>query len=280
MLSISVAFVLLTGFFIGIMTQTLYVINKNQRWLTLNSMVTVSQPSPLFLEYQLSISMSSLPISNDSGDIESTSAKTAQCTMEDVLADKDGFDSFFFHLRQEFSTEILVSMVEMTQFKESVYQYDKNELNHDDNWNPNMFLKYPINDMPKSDIVYDSMSDLGKKYEFYIKGIDDEIKAKRVEFIIRSYLLYVKYIKSDAEFQLNISFDTRSKLTQIMDSLGDWINYDEFDKMTNTEIMKYLYDIFDDCLQQMHTLLTNSFTRYQMSLLYEEFVRIWRQKRS
>ena len=50
--------------------------------------------------------------------------------------------------------------------------------------------------------------------------------------------------------------------------------------MTNAQILKYLYDIFDDCQQQMVSLLRYAFTRYQMSLLYEEFVKLWKQKKT
>ena len=311
------AFVFLTIFFVGVTTQTLYVIQKNKKWLNLSAFSSADKKdTPLYLQHQLSLSSGSLivitllcngsynitlkttitsGVSDRSEDLSGIQRELAtmhrvdsaekdtvsyeECSMEDVLADKDGFDSFFYHLRQEFSTEILLSLVEMTQFKEMVCDY-YHSLGHNNNWNPNMFIKYPKENIPKSYIVYASMKELGEKYEFYIKGIDNEFNARKVDIIIRSYLLYERYIKLNAEFEVNISWDKRKKLTAIMGDLGEWINYDKFDQMTDVEILKFLYDVFDDCQQQMDGLLRYAFTRYQMSLLYEEFFKLWKQKKT
>ena len=168
-------------------------------------------------------------------------------------------------------------ILEFTPFKESVYNYYKNELKlNDNNWDIDILLKYPLNsNFPQSYIVYGK---LNKEYEFYLNGIIDKFKRDKIEFLIRSYCLYEKYIKRNSEFEINIDYLTRNKLTKQINNIGNWIHNKKFDNMNINEILKYIYNIFDGCINQMKSLLRASYARYQDSSLYTEFIKLKKSK--
>merc|ERR1712176_1605718 len=173
-------------------------------------------------------------------------------------------------------------MGEMTQFKEKIYNFCvENELSVEvnDSWNCYEYLKYPLKSklIPKSQIVY---GDIDDKYEFYYNWItDDEIKKEKIKFIIRSYFLYQKYVSFGSEFEVNVSYASRSKLVSMMNDISSWISYEKFDKFSNIETFQFLFHIFDECMVQNRDLLKFSFNRYQRSVLYFEWIKLWKDEK-
>ena len=71
-------------------------------------------------------------------------------------------------------------------------------------------------------------------------------------------LLYLKYIKIGSEWEINIGYDERSRLMNIMHDENIWMN--ESKEFDNKEV---LYFIFDDCIETMTFLLGTVFSRFK-----------------
>ena len=95
------------------------------------------------------------------------------------------------------------------------------------------------NNVPKSSIIYDK------------SNINDYKSIKK-----KVYLLYKKYIDTDSELAVNISYDTRKYLNNIIGNSNMFINnieYNDFYKLKR---------IFDRVGFQLHKLILPSFNRF------------------
>merc|ERR1719295_2369200 len=97
----------------------------------------------------------------------------------DVIAERLGFDAFMGHLRQEFSMENLLAVVEMTQYKVRCTQIERAHGTAD---TPDRvadmsdeILKFP-SALPRSDIVYG-------EYGEYFDVEADEHRIKDLDYI-------------------------------------------------------------------------------------------------
>eukprot|EP01084_Bolivina_argentea_P229009 386633_1 len=281
-----------TVFIIGILVQTLFVLHKNANWLNIQNINENIDATTLGIEYELTKAKS---ISSEASPSPRVS-KLNQCDMDDVLSDKNGFNSFIFHLRKEFSTEILLSLLELTQFKESILYYYNNEFRNDmddiindgsiydmndqQKWDITQCIRWPKNSktFPRSVIVYDKFHE---QYERYCVS-DNQINYKISQLMVRAFLLQQKYVNQSAPFQINICYETRNKFANIMNDFDDWMlsngNNVEFKGLNNIKKLKYLYHIFDECMDEMSSLLRNSFLRYKQTILYDEFNKLWTHK--
>merc|ERR1719295_377770 len=202
--------------------------------------------------------------------ITRTSRTSTDLSMEEVLENKNIIQHFAAHLIENFCVESLLALIEFTQFKsyckehlgledvttpmhtdhpEHLSDLDIIAMNIEDNVDgvetneeeedKVRRIKFPEN-VPKSDIVY------SPKQSVDIKG-----------FRHRAYKLYEKYIATDTEFQISISYETRRAMEEKMSDYQKWMS--EENGIEGEE----LADIFDDAGREIMRLLESSKTRFR-----------------
>lgn len=297
--SISNYFLISTALFIIICMSSLWVIYKNKSSILINDMDDIINNKNKQKNIKLFSSISSA-ISSKTNSSEITNRD--DLTLIDVLRDEKFFDLFMDHLQCEFSIEIILSLIEFIQFQRSVYefartinafQYDENFIPIDDEWRIIYdFFHIPAT-IPKSSIVYGELkndeialckhlalnsSSINSNFMEEIQTNEDEndenndlmeiqendpeIERKKIEFLIRSYKLYEKYIKYGGELEINLSFKEKQKLIDLMDEYNKWVNQTIDD---NGKQLKLLFKLFEKSMEEMFTLLNYSFSRFKYS---------------
>eukprot|EP01084_Bolivina_argentea_P044193 81358_1 len=113
----------------------------------------------------------------------------------DVGKNEKIFDLFVQHLIQEFSLEIMLSLIEATQFMITVGDFAKTLDNYSENdWCLSFEAVYPMT-VPKSSILIDELGDSEMEK---CQNMDDDIKSNLMEFVIRCRKLFDKYVKYGA----------------------------------------------------------------------------------
>eukprot|EP01084_Bolivina_argentea_P249986 418663_1 len=151
--------------------------------------------------------------------------------LRNVLKDNDTLNLFMQHLLKSFSGECLLSFIEFTQFRS--YAITELNINETD-------IEYCVNisiadNVPQSHIVYGEHTSNDMLLSFKIKGLQ----------------LYNKYVKSGAEFEINLPYGTKCTLNEFFSNGNDYIN--ELD----------LIKIFDEAIIEMKRLLNYSKRRFQ-----------------
>eukprot|EP01084_Bolivina_argentea_P194742 334193_1 len=229
---------------------------------------------------------------------------TSNSNLLDILKNDRLFDEFMLHLMREFSLEVMLSLIEFSQFQRNVFEfaqtitafeYDDNFVPVDDEWRIKFdFFVYPTS-VPNSSIVYGPLgndeialckhlasnninkmemkieleSDDDKHYLNTKKDKDKEIdydtEIQKIEFLIRSHKLYSKYISVGSELEINLSFKHRNALIEQMSEFGTWVNLNnEHNKQLNI-----LFQLFEECMKEMYTLLNYSFSRFKTAWVNE-----------
>eukprot|EP01084_Bolivina_argentea_P239149 401956_1 len=176
-------------------------------------------------------------------------------SLRDTLKNEDLFESFMQHVTREWSTELLLSFIEITQLQNVIKQTYFN----DDN--TIQLQRYQIailenKAIPESYIVHTkSMIELLNKCE--INDIKEVEVEKDIEFKMKSYILYKKYIDDCSELQINISGKQKNKLQDCMD---------EIDMFIQLNIKKKeLFSIYTDVINELAKLLRYSYDRFTFS---------------
>lgn len=76
--------------------------------------------------------------------------------------------------------------------------------------------------------------------------------------------LYIKYIKTSSEYEINISYELRLSYRNLLENENQWLENKEYNDMVK------LRDMFDDCCVIMKRLITHSFTRFKQSKLFDK----------
>eukprot|EP01083_Nonionella_stella_P041537 112564_1 len=157
-------------------------------------------------------------------------------SIRDVMRESESLNAFMQYLLEEFSMECLLSVLEFEQFKAHLMDTLKVECTCSD------IAKIEFaDDVPLSDIVYKDVTGDGV-----------------LEFKIKAYHLYRKYIASSSEFAINISSRTKKILDGLMSNYDEWIASDEC-----TNAMD-LVKIFEGAQKEMMVLLKNSNSRFKL----------------
>merc|ERR1711933_189337 len=151
------------------------------------------------------------------------------------------------HLSREFSMECLLSYLEMAQYRDAVFSIMLDmKLVNDDEEIERLSKKLPFklpSSVPKSSIVYSRpFKNDDSRYAF-----GQRIKRKAI-------LLFNKYVRVGAEFEINIASRIRRDIHDLMSNV-QW-----FMDCNITE--KELLVIFDPCCMEMVTLMQDSFRRF------------------
>eukprot|EP01084_Bolivina_argentea_P018442 34335_1 len=167
--------------------------------------------------------------------------------LQNILQDSEEFNSFMRHLISEFSHEILMSYIEMQQYKMHVINVTGLDVNSikdfDFKEQHNIVLPESV---PKSDIVYNEEN----KFNYNVLQI---LKHK-------AYGLYIKYIRIGSQFEINLSYRQRVELTNLMEDYDLWMN----DNGSVNEME--LFQIWDGCIAEMISFMNHAKTRYLSSV--------------
>eukprot|EP01083_Nonionella_stella_P074210 201191_1 len=168
-------------------------------------------------------------------------------SLVETIQNKRFFSDFILFVSQEFSLEIVLSLIEMIQFQTLCKQ------NQTETCAPSTHYVLPLahsNIIPQSTIVYGS---LPSTYDSLITGDSNEgIKQLKV----RAYLLYQKYVERNSLFEVNISGPDRMDLIVKMDDIIHWMDDIECERND-------LCNLFAKVIEEQQTLLLSSFGRYK-----------------
>eukprot|EP01084_Bolivina_argentea_P148998 260372_1 len=204
----------------------------------------------------------------ESTDATRTKSNILSCVnLKYMLENETLFQAFLEHLNEEWSLELLLSLIEIVQFQQVIIEYiNDNNYSYEHIIN----INFP-NYVPESEIVFDS-----------IILLDGYTKWKEIKY--RACLLYIKYIKNESKYQVNLSYELRSRFDNLMENKDLWVNECEEEKSNNENNnqsdvdkqikfmikSKDLLNMFNEVSVEMIQLLEYSFNRYKHNLNEEE----------
>ena len=179
-------------------------------------------------------------------DADASRTDSKRTKLIDVLSDREGFDLFVVHLLKEFSTENVLAVVELTQYR-TYYQ--------DVDWG----LDYLLRDRPKQSQSL-RMSNGGNRLIQIPEHVprSEVIHDDELEMVDKVRYLVEKYIVEGARFQVNISGiqrqETMDKYQQLI--LGTMLE------------MEGQY-IFDSVRSSIMVLMGDSLRRFETTKEYK-----------
>eukprot|EP01084_Bolivina_argentea_P279832 478450_1 len=193
------------------------------------------------------------------GNIQNRKIKLSQ-----ILSHPKGFEMFVNHLTKEFACECLLSMCEMIQFQQSIYEllkdyyskcnnYDENKKQFDEMNSHKKSTFFSINfpnNVPLSEIVYNGFS------------VDNNIDII-TDYKIKAHKLYMKYMDYNSAFQINIPFKIRQNIGYKMRDYNSWI---ELKNVTMFDLLK----LFDKTCAEMYKLMLSSYDRFSLTHNYNK----------
>ena len=187
--------------------------------------------------------------------------------LKDILKHDQLFQSFMNVLSIELSNELLLALIELTQYYEYIHKYlrTNNVLIQSDINKPEPIMEsisFPDN-IPQSYIVHQKSSFNSQNPNTLNVNNDNtvscsspsriHINAFLKECKQKAYELYKKYITKGATLQVNISYKSRKKLDIIMKK-----------DMKGCDLNELLF-IFDDVCNEIYSLMNDSYQRFQCS---------------
>ena len=173
-------------------------------------------------------------------------SKSDIISIDMVLSSESSIHAFMIHLSKEYSMELLLSYIEITQFQ----QYIAEQMEPSQLKGAGIHLIVFPSNIPQSEIIE-------CKEEFTIQAESemdrDDIFINNAK--IKSHKLYNKYIKSGSEFEVNIPSEERYKLSNMLDKLDLLLSY-------NMNLVDLLL-LFEECKQEMKVLQTFSLSRFK-----------------
>eukprot|EP01083_Nonionella_stella_P067686 179194_1 len=243
----TILFVFMTVFCFWIYLFTIWVISKNAKWLNLQTNFRSFTNLHEMIQY-------------DNQDVQQMEH---ELSLNDVLLDKNGFQSLINDILKEYSLEIVLCQIEITQFQCLVLQH----MNSDEVPNGTIIqLAYPRDVVPQSTIVYGDLPDECNSILLPYKANDQ--KAIVYELKLRAWLIYQKYIQTGSAFEVNISSAMRYQFIAKMNDVHRWLEHD-MDKNVNQHCI-YLLSVFRSIMNEQYKLLGYSFSRYQKTAVYQK----------
>ena len=172
----------------------------------------------------------------------SASGPPSSCniTVEAIMSNETAICLFIQHLMREYSVEVMLAYIEFSQFQE--YLSDAMPLA--------TIIKMKTCDFPSciptSDII---KSDDGAK--------------------LKAHLLYMKYIASQSEYEINIASSERNRLFEIFEDLDHLLSEE------NTITDEELFFMFEPCKKAMIQLLQYSLSRMKLHPSYGRMAQIF-----
>ena len=120
--------------------------------------------------------------------------------LEDTLKDAELFQRFMQHLANEWSMELLLAFIELTQLQSAIkHEFGKSN-EYEMVFIPSQIAILENDDIPQSCFVYQNET------AGFIRYNDiDFANNKLMEYKVKSCIMYLKYVNSGAELEINIS---------------------------------------------------------------------------
>ena len=178
---------------------------------------------------------------------------SSQITMEQILSSKKPLNLFMNHISKEYSTECLLSYIEFSQFQQYLLQQMRHECE---------YLDKPI-------ILYDTPSDIPMSHIIVHDDDDNDEIINCAKMKARK--LYNKYIKFEADYEINIAGTLRHELEEKLSDKQKLLN--------NKDIgLKDLVKLFEKPRTEMLMLLNYSLARFKQTIDYGEILTFFGQK--
>jgi len=127
--------------------------------------------------------------------------------------------------------------------------------------------------IPSSSIVHSSIAEMNSnaKYQEVLDLFNDDAeKQKLVEFRLRAYEIYKKYVEVGSIFEINVSSRCRQTcICQLSDF--DAFVMENFSPSADADLLT-LFQLFGPSLYEMHQLLIYSFNRFRTNAAYDRLV--------
>merc|ERR1712129_268208 len=150
-------------------------------------------------------------------------------TLRETLRSEELFDAFMVQLFNEYCAECLLSVIELNQFKERLYE--ENE-------------RMDVEEEPME--LYKTLTQ-----SLIVYGVVDDYMAIAKQ-------LYKKYIRVGSEWEINIDFGNRKRYELLFENGSD-------DSLSVEE----MYELFDPCIGAMINLMGSAFGRFKKSKKYK-----------
>eukprot|EP00484_Ammonia_sp_Unknown_P001966 CAMPEP_0197024392 /NCGR_PEP_ID=MMETSP1384-20130603/4937_1 /TAXON_ID=29189 /ORGANISM="Ammonia sp." /LENGTH=483 /DNA_ID=CAMNT_0042452767 /DNA_START=112 /DNA_END=1563 /DNA_ORIENTATION=- len=246
-----VALLSVLGFAVAVYVQTWYIVQ------------VMTHPDNAKLFNLVEHSFHSNPAAEPDGVIRANSSSQLPALLRGVLSSETQFESFIRHTAKEWSMENLLSFIELTQLQQMI----KNTLfaDRDDDEVKLSSTQQALMEnasVPESYIVHHaSVSELMAENSVSLQSVnvaDVDVESKMVEFKLKSYLLYKKYIVSESQLQINISYEQRGALHALMRDA------DVFIAKANLNELE-VYKIYGDVVRELKNLLNQTYHRYTLA---------------
>jgi len=167
------------------------------------------------------------------------------------------------HLKKEFQDEILLSLIEFTQFRELVnHNLQKQRVDQNGDMPLQRALSVygyetiqlapgcPYSSILKNQVPFDIM----EKYQ------GSGVSAKILELQYKTHMLFMKYVSPGfAHYEINISYQLRKRLNQ---------DFGDMDRLVQNEKYRTLqaFDgVWSQCLEEQWKYCTNSISRFKQT---------------
>eukprot|EP01084_Bolivina_argentea_P318278 551930_1 len=171
--------------------------NQNVSEESITNSSNISQATP---STSTSITMVNTNINNKKMSIDDE--------MSNMLGSAELFDEFMNHLRNEFSSELLLCFCELVQFKNSIRNNDDEEMTMSKCQNAVLDCDF----IPDSFIVYGKLEEVLEHFNKNNHNI--AIVDEYDDNMIRGHLLYLKYMSAGSELQINLSHSQNNSLRE------------------------------------------------------------------
>lgn len=260
-----------------------------------NTVVSKSKDSEDAVDSPLSKSVAGGSMANN---LEPLKSEIECIKLNDVLGQSESFDAFALHVAKEISIEMLVSYCEVEWFVQYVhlgmrfyyefrlvntvqftqllqYLFDNYEDMIDEEVKTKevreMLADLPAT-VPQSYILRTATGGEGVRVQHLRKSsrIEKPVSSKTEQEVLMLVLfmgssLYNKYVKKNADLEINISAALRKKFT---DMFTGWNNQQEAVDLDLNAVI----NLFVEGEKAMHTLLSYSFTRFKMKRDFERML--------
>eukprot|EP01083_Nonionella_stella_P164595 545256_1 len=194
-------------------------------------------------------------------------SRVGDVTLPQVLKNETTFNSFMQHLIKEFSIEIMLALIELSQFQERMralaLSTDQNIANQEE-WKLSFDLLDGLSYIPQSSIVFDALNE-EEVNTFQHMIMTDITKRKQMEFLIRAHKIYEKYFDSGSDFEINISSTQKKFVTGQLSLFDAWKLENVPHSEDALDELNQLFKLFSTAIGSMRILLQYSFTRFKMA---------------
>ncbi len=201
----------------------------------------------------------------------------AHITISVMFTDLKYINEFFAHLSREFSMECLLAMIEFMELQQYILLHMQQYKNFYYKQYSNLTMKNNVSlprGIPRSSIVYGDNEELVEKYLDNRSGrIISVMEREQVRVRLISYQLYKKYVAIGSEWEINISYETRGRLTAKLHNFNVWMS------SNNAHIQMWqLVQLFEDSKHEMYRLLRHSFARFKRGEGFEKITNYYKAK--